>query len=232
MELRPGDIVLCTVRSIEGTTVFLNIENNGIGSMPMSEVAAGRIRNLREYVAPNKKVVCKVLTVESGGVQLSLRRVTAKEREEAQERYRKEKTLQAVLKAVSADSEKILAKIKIKYEAADFFDEIKSNPLQAAQFMKKEELEQLTHLLKEKGESEKKVKKRVVVRTLAETGLQDIKEILAVPNAAIRYLGSSQFLVEVKARDFKEANTTMQKALETITRRAKEKKAFLEVKEQ
>ena len=63
MELKEDEIVMCTVKSIEGTTVFLEIESNGTGSMAMSEVAAGRIRNLREYVFPKKKVVCKILKI-------------------------------------------------------------------------------------------------------------------------------------------------------------------------
>ena len=87
MELREDDVVMCTVKEIEGTTVFLEIEGNGTGTMVMSEVAAGRIRNLREYVFPKKKVVCKVFKIANGGhIELSLRRVTGKEREEAQER--------------------------------------------------------------------------------------------------------------------------------------------------
>ena len=55
MELREDQVVMCTVKSIEGTTVFLEIEGNGTGSMAMSEVAAGRIRNLRELLAKKEK---------------------------------------------------------------------------------------------------------------------------------------------------------------------------------
>src|SRR3990167_650200 len=98
MELREDDVVMCTVKEIEGTTVFLEIEGNGAGSMVMSEVAAGRIRNLREYVFPNKKVVCKVLKIAADKhIELSLRRVTGKEREEAQEKYKKEKTFMSLI---------------------------------------------------------------------------------------------------------------------------------------
>ena len=76
-----GDIILCTVEKIEGISVFVTIDKGGTGSIVTSEIAPGRIRNLRDYVVPNKKIVCKVLKVDPNGhVHLSLRRVTAKER--------------------------------------------------------------------------------------------------------------------------------------------------------
>ncbi len=76
MELTEGSLVLCTVKKIEKTNIFLDIDGYGEGSMVLSEVAAGRIRNLREYVFPNKKIVCKILNIDKGHIELSLRRVT------------------------------------------------------------------------------------------------------------------------------------------------------------
>ena len=45
-ELKEDGIFLCTVKRIEGTTVFLDIEANGAavqGAMIFAEVSAGRI---------------------------------------------------------------------------------------------------------------------------------------------------------------------------------------------
>ena len=55
-QLIEGALVLCTVKKVEKTTVFVEIEGNGEGSMVFSEVAAGRIRNLRDHISPNKKI--------------------------------------------------------------------------------------------------------------------------------------------------------------------------------
>ena len=81
MRLEVGDKVLCTVDRIVGTAVFVRIDNSNIeGEIIMSEVAPGRIRNIRDYVVPKKKIVCKVLRISSSGnIDLSLRRVTQKE---------------------------------------------------------------------------------------------------------------------------------------------------------
>ncbi len=95
MIFKEDEIVLCTVKRIEGTSVFLTIEGGGEGSMTFSEVSPGRIRNIREFIVPNKKIVCKVLRIKGTQIELSLRRVTAKEREEVLEWYTKEKTLRA-----------------------------------------------------------------------------------------------------------------------------------------
>ena len=92
MELEVGDIVLCTVDKIVGTTVFVKIEGDGEGSIVVSEIAPGRIRNLRDYVVPKKKIVCKVLRISEKNVELSLRRVSLKEKKERMEQLKQEKS--------------------------------------------------------------------------------------------------------------------------------------------
>ncbi len=232
MELKEDDVVLCTVKSIEGTTVFLEIEGNGVGSMVMSEVAAGRIRNLREYVFPNKKVVCKVLRLAPDGhIELSLRRVTGKEREDAQEKYKKEKTFTSLLGTLVPDTHAVISEIKKKYPLAEFFDKIREQPSLLESFIKKEDALRLSTMLAEKEEREKHAKKIFLLKTAAESGLADIKAILAIPEVDIRYLGSGKFSISSTAANFKEANTKIDTALEHIERHAKEKKAVFELKE-
>jgi translation initiation factor 2 alpha subunit (eIF-2alpha) len=49
MELEPGDLILCTVDRIVGTTVFVKMQGTDKeGSIVFSEVSPGRIRNIRE----------------------------------------------------------------------------------------------------------------------------------------------------------------------------------------
>ena len=89
MNIEEGDIVLCTVDRIVGTNVFVKIDERGKeheGCIVLSEVAPGRIRNLRDYVFPHKKIVCKVLRISGDRIDLSLRRVTQKEQKALKER--------------------------------------------------------------------------------------------------------------------------------------------------
>ena len=81
-QLAEGEIVLCTVEKIIGTTVFVKIEGNGEGTIVTSEISPGRIRNLRDYVIPGKKIVCKIIRVREGAINLSLRRVKPSEKKE------------------------------------------------------------------------------------------------------------------------------------------------------
>jgi len=231
MEIKENDVVLCTVKKIEGTTVFVEIEGDGEGSIVFSEIAAGRIRNLREYVAPNKKIVCKVLKISKGHIQLSLRRVTAKEREEIMEIYKKERTLTSILKTITKEPKTIIEKIKQKYEIPEFIEEARENPKTIQKFLKKTEAEKLSKLLEEKKEKEKTVKKTFTLKSTASTGLEDIKEILDIKNTKISYLGSSKFSISVSGKNFKEANSKLEEAIEEIEKQAKAKHAELKIKE-
>lgn len=229
VKIKEDDVVLCTVKKIEGTTVFLEIEGNGQGSIIMSEVAAGRIRNLRNYVAPNRKVVCKVLKVGANNVELSLRRVTAKERVLVMDQYKKERNFISILKTSVKNSETILKKIKSSYNLADFLEEARNNPKLLEKFMTKTEAQKLSKLLEEKREKERKIKKVITLKSSSSSGLADIQEILNLPDSDIHYLGSSRFSISASSTDFKQAQQKIDLALEQIEKRAKQKHALLEI---
>ena len=91
---------MCTVDRIVGTIVFVKIDGNGEGSIILSEIAPGRIRNLRDYVVPKKRIVCKILRISGDRIDLSLRRVTQKEKKELIEQYKQEKSYISVLKSI------------------------------------------------------------------------------------------------------------------------------------
>ncbi len=231
-EIKEDDIVMCTVRKIEGTTVFVDIDEDGPGTIVMSEIAAGRIRNIRDYVTVGKKIVCKVLKAAKAQIELSLRRVTAKEKEEIKDKYEKERNLFSMLKSSTKNPEEILKKIKQEYEARDFLEEAKINPEITEKFFPKAEAQAFTKILSEKKEKEKIVKKTISIKSLSSSGINDIKEALQLPkNVEIRYLGSSKFSISSKGKDFKEANHQVQTALEQIKSRAKEKKLIFESEE-
>lgn len=231
MELIEKSVVLCTVKKIEKTNIFLDIEDNGEGIMVLSEIAAGRIRNLREYVSLNKKIVCKVLSIEPGNIQLSLRRVTAKERETILEGYKKEKRLNSILKTIVKNPQEIIKKIKQEYDVLTFLEEVRDKPLILKKLFSKEEADRFEKIIEEKIEREKEVKKIFKLSSTSQTGIQEIKEILDIQNVGIKYLGSSNFLMSAKAVDFKKANKKLTSALEQIEKLAKEKHAHFEIKE-
>ena len=167
-KLEEDDIVLCTVKRIEGTTVFLDIEENGQGTMIFSEVSPGRIRNIRDFVFPNKKIVCKVLRIRNGHPELSFRRVTTKEKEEVLERDKKEKALINMIKPVLKEkTPDVLQKIKEKYDLADFLDEARENPKLIKKFFTPKQTKELAKIFTEKKEKEKEEKQTITLKTNA-----------------------------------------------------------------
>ncbi len=227
------DIVMCTVKRIEGATVFVEIEGDGEGSIALSEIAACRIRNIRDYVSPNKKIVCKILKILSGNIQLSLRRVTGKEREEIEERYKREKTFSTILKTIIPNHEPILDSIKKEYELWDFVEKIKENPSLLEKFVNKEQASQLVKILSEKKEKEKIVKKIIIIKSLPaqESSIKDIKDSLKSQDVNIRYLGSSQFSISAIGKNFKEADHKVSAAVQEIAKQAKLRILYFELKE-
>ena len=165
MNYNIDDVLLCKVKKIEGTSVFLETENGFPGSMILSEVAAGRIRNLRQYVSLNRTVVCKILEVKGDHLELSLRRVTAKERQYVLENNKRERAFASMLKVVGEEPEKIIERIKNEKDIGEFLDEAKEDIKILEKYLGKEKALKLFKVLGEKEERERKVDKQFVLRS-------------------------------------------------------------------
>ncbi|PIN89112.1 hypothetical protein COU60_04560 [Candidatus Pacearchaeota archaeon CG10_big_fil_rev_8_21_14_0_10_34_76] len=232
MIIQEDDIVMCTVKRIEKTTVFLEIDDSGEGTMIFSEVSPGRIRNIRDFVVIGKKIVCKVLRTKDNHTELSLRRVTAKERDEVLERYKKARMLESMLKPVFKDkTQGIIEKIKKTHDLSDFLDEARENTSLLDNLAKGQELEQLRNIFAEKKEKEKEVKKTVIIKSDSPDGLEKIKSLLSTNEATIIYQGSSKFYIITKAKDFKTANHKLESILLTLKEKAKSLNVHFEIKE-
>jgi len=229
INLNVDDVVFCRVKKIEGTTVFLEVEGGIQGTMVLSEVAAGRIRNLRQYVTPNRKVVCKVLKVAPDHVEMSLRRVTSKEKSIVLEEQKKERALTNMLKLVNEDPKQIIPKIKETSTITDFLEDSIENPKVLEKYLPKEKAQKIHKIISEKEAKEKTIERKITLSSLSESGVNDIKEILSTKDVEIKYLGSSKFSVSVSAKDFKEAEQKLSNALDEIKKRAEQKSAILEI---
>ena len=231
MEYQVNQIVLAKVKDIGKATVTLQLADGTKGNMVMSEVSAGRIRKLREFVAPNKEIVCKILKVQKDSLELSLRRVTSKEKDYIIDKTKKEKMFLSLLKNVTKDPEKVFEKIKTDIEIPEFLEETKESSKLLEKYLSKTDAEKLGKLLASKRDKDKEVESIITLRTNSATGLLDIKEILNIKDADINYLGSSKFSVKEKGPSFKLANQKLQDLLTKIEKKAQEKKATLQVKD-
>lgn len=223
MVLEEGDIVLCTVERIEGTNVFVTIEGDGEGIITTSEIAAGRIRNLRDYVVPKKKIVCKVLRVSDNRVELSLRRVTLKEQKEVLERFKEEKSYLSVIKSILGEkAEEVIKEISKKEKISDFLDESRSNPEKLEKLAGKENAKKILEIVGVQKEKIYSVKKEIVLKSLKPNGTELIKEILkGIKNADVRYLSGGHYSMKMESPDIKNADNTLRKIILEIEKSAK-----------
>ncbi len=99
-----GDLVVATIESVMDYGAYANLdEYNRRGFLHISEISSARIRNVRDYVREKQKMVLKVLqvNVEKGQINLSLRRVTKRERIEKIKSWKKDRKGEALLREVA-----------------------------------------------------------------------------------------------------------------------------------
>lgn len=233
MELETGDAVLCTVSRIEGTTVFVDIERNGEGNIVISEIAPGRIRNLREYVVPKKKIVCKVLRIKGDRIELSLRRVTPKERKEVMDEYKSERSYGSVLKSILGEkSEGVIKKIEEDERLFDFIEESKSSPKALEKLIGKEKAKKTMEIINSQKEKKIVLKKEINVRTRSPEGIGLIKNLLGgVKDVGVSYVSAGRYLLRTESNDPKKSSNKIKKAAEKMEKEAKKKGIEFGVKE-
>jgi len=224
--LEVGDIVLCTVDRIVGTIVFVKILKKGEeieGSIILSEIAPGRIRNLRDYVVPKKKIVCKILNVDkNGNFYLSLRRVNKKEKKEALEKEQHEKSCKSILKTILKDqADKIISEIEKEDSVYDFLQEAKENPKKIEKLVGKEDSKKIIEILKNQKTKKFVVKKEISMKILKSDGLELIKKILNKKDAEIRYISGGKYSIKKEANDLKTADNELKIIISEIEKDAK-----------
>ncbi len=224
MELKEDDVVLCTVIKIIKTTVFVKIEGNGEGSIITSEIAPGRIRNLRDYVVPNKKIVCKILRIGTDGlIALTLRRVSDKEKQEVLKKYETEKSTAQILKNLFKEkSTEIINKIKENSTLYDFLQEAKDKPEILKKLVGKKDSDKIFKLLSEKKAKTIEVKEFFYLKSYKSDGIYCIKKVLDIKDTNISYVAAGKFRIKIKADNFKQANLLISEIIEKIEQRARQ----------
>lgn len=234
-QLEEGQIVLCTVDKIMGTTVFIKIEDNGEATLTTSEISPGRIRNLRDYVVPGKKIVCKILSIKDNRIHLSLRRVKQNEKKQLLDKIAKEKSCKAILKTVlgEQESEKTIEKITKKQTLLDFFEEIKRNPKLLEEYTTKQQSQKIIKILESKKEKPKEIKQIIKLSSKSPDGILIVKEIInkACKNSKcdVFYIAAGKYSLVIRGPDFKQIKTEINKVTEEIEQQAKKQNCEFEL---
>lgn len=231
-----GELVFCTVTKIQyhAVTVMLD-EYDKPGLIPISEVSAGRIRNIRDFVEENKKIVCKVIRVdpERGHIDLSLRRVNDSQRRNKTDIIKQEQKAEKIVE-ILADRVKIPAAQLYKEIASSlmkhyawlyvaFEEVIEKNVSFEKLGLKKEVAEKLEEIIKEKIKPKKvEIVSKITIQTYDEAGLELIKQAFAKikeidSNVVINYLGGGTYRMLITAKDYKKAESLLKEVENKMT---------------
>src|SRR6266540_2396193 len=120
-----GDLVVATVTRVEDYGAYVKLdEYAGIeGLVHISEISTTWVRNIRDHARAGQKLVLKVLRVnpQRNQVDLSLRRVTGREKSEKMLEWKKERKAESILKSAGdklqrpAEVDKVKSLLMEKY---------------------------------------------------------------------------------------------------------------------
>ena len=243
-----GELVLCTVKSVLHNSVFVSLDeyNSNEGLIHISEIAAGRIRNIRDYVRESKKIVCKVLRVDKikGHIDLSLRRVSLQSKKNKETEYMLEERAEKILETVA---KKLNKTIKEAYEIAGnlilenygslhqfYLKVVEDNSIiKPLNFEKKFEKE-LLEIIKEKIKPQVvSITKKINLLSLEFDGIKRIKQILLDAlklakeksiDLTIQYVSAPIYRIKIIAKNYKKAEEDYKLISNLITVDAKKLK--------
>ncbi|MBN2423124.1 S1 RNA-binding domain-containing protein [Candidatus Woesearchaeota archaeon] len=237
-----SELVMCTVTKIQYHSVFVTINDYGLsGMIHISEIAPGRIRNIRDYVKEGKTIICKVLRInrERGHVDLSLRRVTDAQKRNKANQIKHEKKAENIIehtaKELKLEPKKLYEKIKepvLKGHEFFFecFEDVVEKDLKLASLGidKKisEKLEQVIRLRIKPKEVE--ISGILSLISYDGNGVEIVKNALIeadkVEGAEIRYIGGGKYKIIVKSKEYKSAENKLDEATNAAIKYVKKHK--------
>lgn len=218
-----GEIVLCTVTKVQYHSVFVSIDEYGKqGMLHISEIAAGRIRNIRDYVKEGKVIVCTILRVdkERGHIDVSLRRVTDMQRQHKMMTLKQEQRAEKIIGVVAHDLkidpkkvyQEITPQIFAKYDLLyPCFEEVANDRLAVKDLnVPQQYITPLDSAIRQRIKPpEVFLKGAFSILSYDSNGIEVVKQALhgiaKHKNVTLKYLGGGKYSLQVKGEDYKSA---------------------------
>ncbi len=230
------ELVLCTITSVQYNSVFCDIDEypGKSGMIHISEVTAGRIRNIREYVQEGRKVVCKVLRIDTqkGHIDLSLRRVNERQRREKmaalKQEGKAENLIVHIAKELKIEPKKLYEEVaKNIFKEYEYIHEAFQDIVEGELSLEKTELDKKTATKIEEVVKERIKPAQVSIEgifkitTFEEKGIEKVKKTLveaekvSAPSEII-YLGAGQHKITLVAEEYKDAEKRLKLAIDVV----------------
>ena len=233
-----GDLAVATVKRVVDYGAYVKLdEYEGIeGLVHISEISTTWVKNIREHVREGQKLVLKVLRVdrERSQVDLSLRRVTGREKTDKMLEWKRSKKADSIVKGagerLKADAETTEKVRLLLYEKLE-------NPYEALQESVEEGVEVFTKLgvapewataLAEVSRSKIKLEKASLTATIEltckapegieaiRTALSNARKVKKPRGATVRIyaVGAPRYRIEATTREYSEAEALLNSAVE------------------
>ena len=234
-----GDLVMGTVESVTDYGAYVKLdEYNKKGLLHISEISSSWIRNIRNFVREGQKVVLKVLrvNVEKEHIDLSLRRVTKREKIEKVMSWKRERKAEALLRSVAEKTglspeeayEKAGALIEREYGLYEGFEKVVKDGVEA--LTKIGVPQKLATVIAEVAKERiripmVKVKGMVELRCMKPNGVKVVKEAFLNAkkaeksrDAKLRFyvVAAPKYRIEVLAENYKYAEAVLQRVAENV----------------
>jgi translation initiation factor 2 subunit 1 len=234
-----GDLVIASIEKVTnyGAYVFLD-EYGKEGLLHISEVSSGWVRNIRSFIREGQKTVLKVLRVdaEKGHVDLSLRRVTKRERREKILAWKKDRKAEGLLRSVAEKlnvpveevNEKAGALIEEKF--GELYKGLEKTAREGPEVLlelgvPKNLAVAIAEIVKEKIKLPLvKIKGTLELQSAKPDGVVQIRKALLSAQQIEKPSGTKvrvyvvappKYCIEVSAEDYKKAERVLEKATET-----------------
>ena len=233
------DLVIATVVRITDYGAYVKLdEYDKEGLLHISEVSSSWVRNIRDFVREGQKLVLKVLRVdaEKGHVDLSLRRVTKREKKEKILSWKKDRKADSLLRSASEKLNIPLEEIHekagalIEKEFGELYEGLEKTAKEGVDVLLKLGVPKGIAVTLEEIAREKikiplvKVKGILELQSTKPNGVVLIKETLLKAqkiaesqgtNVRIYVVAPPKYRIVVSAGDYKNAESALEKATET-----------------
>lgn len=226
-----GDLVVCTVQHVKDFVAFVSLDeyNGREGLIPISEIATGWIKYIRDHIREGQKVVCKVLNVDTsrGHIDLSLKDVNEHQRRETIREWKNEskasKWISFAAEASGGSADAIESALYKKYgDLYTAFEDIVMNGAVVVGGMGLPEtsVDALVAVAKENVRIPKvTVAGNIILTSPKPDGVNIIRRALrsAEPKIAdveieLTYIGAPAYRIKVTAPDYKTAEKAIERA--------------------
>jgi translation initiation factor 2 subunit 1 len=234
-----GDLVIATIQDVTDFGAYVKLdEYDKKGLLHISEISSSWIRNIHNFIREEQKVVLKVLRVdiEKGHIDVSLRRVTKREKIEKIMFWKRERKAETLLRSVAEKTglsleeayEKAGAPMEKEYGLYEGFEKVVKEGISALTKIgvPEEIATAIAEIAKERMHVPMvKVKGIVELRCMKPKGVKIIKEAFLNTKKAeksreakLRFyvIAAPKYCVEVMAENYKQAEAVLQKVAENL----------------